>query len=378
MKKVITLSSGTAIIFGAIALQSAHAQTSVTLYGVIDEALRFTTHQNTGSGSKSQLGLSEGAFNGPRWGLRMSEDLGGGNKAFALLESGFNLNTGKSDQQGQLFGRQLYMGFSNPTWGALRAGRQYGTLYSLMATVDPLGTANIPELDWPSFFTGLRYDNTLDYQNKLGPMNVEVQYSFGNQAGSTSIGRTLGASLWYGTPALTAGVAGQQSRDAVNHKAQLAMIVGKGSYGPLSLYGYYGHSTKDAGFRIGTSGTTDPLANTSLASNYNTVAGTGTQTAGRIDNLFVLATSYKFTSTLNVIGGWMLDLAQGVAGADSGRTQTYYATVVYSLSKRTDIYAEVDYDRLSGAAKTDVNGLLAGFGGANTRVGAIGGLRVRF
>lgn len=374
VKKIAMIS--TLIAGGAVG--TANAQSSVTLYGLMDEGLRYSTHVNTGNGSKSQFSLQEGAFSGPRWGLRIAEDLGSGMKALALLESGFNTNTGKSDQQGQLFGRQAYVGISAPGFGQLRAGRQYGAVYNLMATLDPISTGNIAEDDWNDFLTGLRFDNTLDYTNNLGPINLDLQYSTGNQAGSTTVGRTIAAALSYVGKWGTVGVAAHESRDAANRKVQVGFIGAKGTYKNANIFGYYVHSTKEAGFTVGTSGTTLPLANISMTSNYSTVGGTGTQTAGRLDRLYLLGANYHFTPAFTLTSAWMVDYAHGLNGPDSGRTQTYYVTGVYSLSKRTDVYAEVDYDRLSGGAKTDVNGLLAGFGGANTRLGTMLGLRVKF
>ena len=348
----------------------AHAQSSVTLYGLIDEAVRYTTHNATGVAgqSKSLVSLQEGAFNGPRWGLLGTEDLGSGMKAFFRLENGFNTNTGKFDQNGQEFGRQAYVGLSAPTWGELRLGRQYGAMYNFMALVDPIYTGNIGDLFWQDYLTGLRFDNTADYTNSYGPVHVDFQYSFGNQAGDAQAGRTMGGVVSYVMPWLTAGVSVQESYDATNHQSQVGLLGAKGTYGKFSLYAYYTHSTKDAGFTVGTGGTTTPLANTTMASN--------TTGAGRLDSMTQLGASYRFTPAFTLIASWMLDYAH--VGGNSGRLQTFYSTAIYQLSKTVDVYAEADYSRLSGLAKYDTNPLLATFGGANTRLGVMGGLRVRF
>ena len=69
-----------------VALTStAHAQSSVTLYGIIDEGFNI----NTNSGGKHLYNLSSGVMQGSRWGLRGAEDLGGGAKAIFVLENGF-------------------------------------------------------------------------------------------------------------------------------------------------------------------------------------------------------------------------------------------------------------------------------------------------
>lgn len=86
-KSVVTL----ALLMAAVKV--AYAQSSITLYGIIDESVQYT-HNATPTGS-SEVGLYAGNLSGDRWGLKGSEDLGGGLKAIFQLEDGFNLNNGK-------------------------------------------------------------------------------------------------------------------------------------------------------------------------------------------------------------------------------------------------------------------------------------------
>src|SRR5689334_19126644 len=87
---------------------AAHAQSSVTLYGIIDVGLNYISNA---SGSRL-FNLSTGVQQANRFGLRGVEDLGGGLKAIFVLENGFNLGTGALGQnnpgstQGLMFGRQ--------------------------------------------------------------------------------------------------------------------------------------------------------------------------------------------------------------------------------------------------------------------------------
>lgn len=88
---------------------AANAQSSVTLYGVVDLPIEYTNHLAPGLGAPnasgvpqaapgggSRVGLSGGGgLSGSRWGLRGTEDLGGGLKALFVLESGFGLDDGK-------------------------------------------------------------------------------------------------------------------------------------------------------------------------------------------------------------------------------------------------------------------------------------------
>ena len=109
-----------------------HAQSSVTLYGLIDES-RFEAVSNvpvagkTGGGTQYALDAING-LNGTRWGLRGTEDLGGGLAAIFTLENGFDLNTGKLGQGGAEFGRQAFVGLSSSRFGTLTLGRQYDSV----------------------------------------------------------------------------------------------------------------------------------------------------------------------------------------------------------------------------------------------------------
>ena len=126
----------------------AMAQTSVTLYGVLDEGLNYTNNV----GGHSQVALESGFPHGSRWGLKGTEDLGGGVKAFFQLESGFVVDTGRSAQGGLLFGRQAYVGLSSDRLGAVTLGRQYDSTVDFLSQTSVAGT-------WGGYMFGHPYDN---------------------------------------------------------------------------------------------------------------------------------------------------------------------------------------------------------------------------
>ena len=80
---------------GVIAMASsfACAQTSsVQLYGIVDAAVRHTNHE--GTGDKSLTKMVGGGMSQSRWGINVTEDLGGGLKAIANLENRVNIDDG--------------------------------------------------------------------------------------------------------------------------------------------------------------------------------------------------------------------------------------------------------------------------------------------
>ena len=127
-KSVIALA-----VLGAFA-GAAAAQSSVTLYGRADANITYSDRGSILDGN-SRTSLYDGGANsgigGSRFGLRGVEDLGGGLKAFFLLESGFNIDTGGQENANsgsaanpqRLFSRLAYVGLSS-SLGEIRLGRQ--------------------------------------------------------------------------------------------------------------------------------------------------------------------------------------------------------------------------------------------------------------
>src|SRR5690606_4497302 len=113
----------------------AQAETSVTMYGILDTGYGYSNVkynkngvviQNTNSGLRG-----DGVFNGNRWGVRGSEDLGNGLRAIFNLDAGCNLGNGNLAQgDDKLFGRQAWLGLASDNWGSLTMGRQYSAATS--------------------------------------------------------------------------------------------------------------------------------------------------------------------------------------------------------------------------------------------------------
>ena len=112
---------------GAIALAlvapAAFAQSSVTIYGIIDLDGQYL------SGHSKQVLVTSGGQSGSRIGFKGTEDLGSGYFADFVLEGGINVDTGGSGQGGQLFGRQAFGALRTP-FGTASAGRQYSSIYT--------------------------------------------------------------------------------------------------------------------------------------------------------------------------------------------------------------------------------------------------------
>ena len=170
----------------------AHAETSVTLYGILDAGIgyqKLKVNDDAGDFSQKRIGMINGIQSGNRWGLKGSEDLGDGLRAVFVLESGFDLGTGKSGQGSRLFGRQATLGLAGDSWGQLDFGRQTNIASKyLSAVADPFG-GGFDQANIGGAFTAAntaRYDNMVMYQTpNFSGFQFGVGYSFnvnGNQA----------------------------------------------------------------------------------------------------------------------------------------------------------------------------------------------------
>jgi predicted porin len=159
---------------------AAHAQSSVTLYGIADVNVQLIDPKV--SGVKSTTGVNSGHQSGSRWGFRGSEDLGGGLKAVFTLENGFSVDTGTIGQGGRLFGRQAWVGLEGG-FGTVALGR-FAALgsgtgsFDMFGFTDPFltgfGGANLIF----SIANAFRYDNGILWRSqKMGGFQVGLEHS---------------------------------------------------------------------------------------------------------------------------------------------------------------------------------------------------------
>jgi predicted porin len=145
-------------ILALCAATPALAQDNVTVFGVLDTYLEHAT-----AGATGITRLQSGGVSGSRLGFRGSEDLGSGNRAIFMLESGINVDDGTSGQGGLLFGRQAWVGVATRA-GDVTLGRHYSPLFFTLVTYGlggGMGWGNAS-----NYFTDnsvLRVNNSISY-----------------------------------------------------------------------------------------------------------------------------------------------------------------------------------------------------------------------
>lgn len=339
MKKYLFLSTL------AAASGFANAQSSVTLFGAVDNYLQI------GSGSvlnRTQLG--SGGTGSSRIGVRGVEDLGGGMSASFWLEAGIltdtgaggttntnNQTTGTTGGGGLTFGRRSTLSLSGG-WGEVRLGRDYSVAYYNRFEFDPFGNSGVgASQTFAGALTGpipTRVSNAVMYflPANLGGIYGVAQYYSGenaSNAGATADDGT-GGGFRVGYKA------GPVNVSLASTRTQYATTATTGDITSTNVGGRY------------------DLGNFSLLAGYyrekvNTIAGLtgrGPQVGGiyRVGNGQIKAqwSAYKTTAT---------------GGPETKKISLGY---VHALSKRTSFYGSYARVRNSGGATTALNGSITG------------------
>ena len=186
--------------------------------------------------------------------VAVSEALGVDVAAVFTLESGVLTDTGRSDQNGVLFGRQAYVGLDGRL-GMLTLGRLYNPQYLVLIDVaDPFkgGGGMAGSASNLAGYTVKRYDNTIKYVTpKLGGLSASAIYSFGEMAFSSASNRAYGATLGYADGPVTLSISHQRKRNflqasgtvpAVDNSARNSLVAANFNFGIGTAYAGYGHN----------------------------------------------------------------------------------------------------------------------------------------
>ncbi|RQR33267.1 porin [Burkholderia sp. Bp9142] len=184
---------------------AAHAQSSVTLYGIVDAGVLYlskTQNLATGGNSGKFVGLQNAGIAPSMFGLRGTEDLGGGLKAEFNLESGIDLtNGGFNNSNGNLFGREAWVGLKGG-FGEVKAGLQFSPFFLSVWNLDPRFFSEFGSIlaiyGNTIGATGSFNPNAISYTSPvLAGLQASAMFSFGGVPGNFQSGRQYSASLKY-------------------------------------------------------------------------------------------------------------------------------------------------------------------------------------
>jgi len=430
-KKIIGMSI--AVLFAANnAAAQATNGSNIEIYGVLDTTFGTQTHSFGGNSNfpatvnplspnnapNSTTGLFNGGIQASRWGFRGTEDLGGGIQAFFTMESGFNLPSGtvancaaalannsgvnpatgklvaatsdaaNCSTNGNLFGRQAFVGLRDAQLGSVAAGLNYSPIFDVVVAYDPVQAAQLfSPIGFSSTLGGgggiaedTRLANSVKYTNKIGDFNVVGLVKMGEVAGTKKAqsGYALGAG--YQANGIGVQFAYQAQYDGIKEGSgtttQLSGQVANTSAYMLAAKYAFDDATLKAGYESITykqptdtmfaSASGSPLAITNLNGYSITVKNfTG---ADQVTDVLWFGGDYNFTPKFNLSAG-IYDVkykASSDNGQLAGDIYSYSALADYHFTKRTDVYAGLMLSKYKGdkfpSTTTNSSNAIYGFG----------------
>jgi predicted porin len=370
----------------------AHAQSSVTLYGLLDAGLTYTSNVD----HNSKWAAGSGGINQSMFGLRGSEDLGNGLKAIFTLESGFNVNNGRFANNNGMFNRQAFVGLSSAQFGTVTLGRQYDAAQDYLAPLTATGS-------WGGTYFAHPFNNDNLNTNGGLPVNNSIKYSsanyagftfggtygFSNQAGQFANNRQYSLGAAYQWQGLHLGAAyAQQNNPGATNAAGTASNGGASdgvvanTVGPIQGQFRQRQFGAAASYAFGPATVGAAFTQSRIDNLVGAAAG---QRQGRSNNYEVNA-KYNVTPALGLGVAYTFTDARGYGeNVDGNDMKTRYHQIGlqadYSLSRRTDVYAQAVYQHAMGDG-----GVASIYSGDNTvptsssknQTAATVGLRHRF
>lgn len=356
-------------VLGAFAV-TASAQSSVTVYGIIDAAVVATTNQTATGGSK--FSMDAGQLLTSRWGIKGSEDLGGGLKANFNLEGTLANDTGAAgagfggnvfNQTGNntsLFDRLSWVGLSG-NFGAVTLGRNNILGVDSVGLADPMSLAHagsnpnvmFSALNSGAFFggfgtnqggTALRQNNSIKYVSPLmSGFGGALMYGLGEKAGDTSASSYAGLSGFFTDGTNGAALSYAKMKDNAN-AASLTGFAGGAKFKvapSVMLRGTYAQTKVDGAIKI------DALPN----ANGRKIAVIGLGADFSLSDQTTLTAAYYNTKR---------------SGDIDGKADQYIGLAKYAFSKRTTAYASLTYAKAGSVNAQDVSLALGIIGAGNS------------
>jgi general bacterial porin, GBP family len=379
MKKTLLLAGIT-----GLCASTAYAQSSVTLYGLLDAGVTYTSNDQNQKGANFRATGNQ--TSGSRFGLAGAEDLGGGLKAIFTLESGFDVFNGTTDN-GRLFNRQSWVGISAPTWGAVTVGRQYD---SMVDYVSPLSLANFDEKGGGRMFShpfnndnlaaGFRVNNSVKSASpSWGGFSFGGLYGASNEAdGLSSNNRAYSIGAKYDNGPLRLAVSYlilNEPNGALNtggavandyafqaDKQQTFGAGGSYAFGPANIGFVYTQTTLDSVLNFG--------GGSGLAAGAGDVKVNNYELNGKYSGTpaWLMTAAYTYTDAKYSQDG----------GDQKGKWNQFTLMSDYSLSKRTDLYVAAAYQKASGDAERAYIAGASGYSDKDSQVVVTTGTRHRF
>jgi GBP family porin len=303
----------------------------VQLYGLLDIGVNYTTRAQSGANSGQLFSLTSSVLQPNRWGLRGSEDLGGGLRAIFTLESGFFLENGTASQ-GLAFSRNSTVGLAG-NWGEVRMGRQFDFMYDLglysgivNVSGGMAGSAHTYGVD--NRLDGVKVNNSVRYLGHFGGFNIGAMYALGGVPGQPTAKDAMSFTLGYTNTRFSVDAAYTDDHNPEFSPLLSPWLSHATGVKTAGLGAYFNVDEKTRVFALYTYSRAESLANKS--------------------NLYTAGASYQITPSLSVGADYTLAFTRDSEN-NKGRLQEGDLGLDYLLSKSTDLYTGFTYQRVTGA-----------------------------
>jgi predicted porin len=339
MKIASVTHAAVAACFATLVLPaSVHAQSSVTLYGSLDAGLGYVSNLH---GSRTFI-AEQGTLQADRFGLQGVEDLGAGRSAVFRLEGGFLTTTGAASSSATLFNRQAYVGLSDPRFGTVTLGRQTDWNFDWLGSVSTgqvLGDFSVfhpGNLDGLGSTLPVQLSSTAKWKSaSYNGLTFGVLYGFPGATGSNTNGRTISFGGNYAN----------------------------GPFKLVAVYSEYRDRLLPLSNGLGLTSFEGQAIAPGATFNARQVRDAGIGGSYRFERVTVhaLATDLRITSARTE------HFRTFDAGANLRLTPSEEVSAgAYSLSKSTQLYADLMFETAGGGAVADTLGIGASSGGKQT------------
>lgn len=360
--KLASISGACALVFGSALAVPAAAQSSVTISGILDVAVRRVSNDGVGSANA----VVSGSNSTSRLNVSVLEDLGGGLKAGATLEHGLLVDTGAVATADKFWDRRATVSLMDDRLGEARLGRDYVPSYSVWTRLDPFSyvgaarsanlisatpTGPIKSAYGSAANTTVRADNTAQWllPSGLGGLEGGVMLAAGEGRDATAgRGRVVGARLGYSFGDVSIAAAQTETRNS---------LTTTGSFKDSVL----GAQLQLAPVKLGLAWRTFKLADSKQA--------------------LLMASASSSFGAHEVKASWVRSNFSGRVGStviDANDSTQLGLGYVYNLSKRTALYGTLARISNDGAAKVVITDGPAGMAAGGTSKALEAGVRHRF
>ena len=354
-----------------VAYAAVHAQSSVTIYGIMDAGATYSDKVASGTGTTSgrQFGIGSGLLQSSRFGLRGSEDLGGGLNATFSLEQGVGVDQGTGGTSTKAWSRRSVVGLSGKTFGTLDVGWRKDFLDDVgnfYGSVTPFGTFiyngslnNLNRASGGSRATNMVYYATGNFSGLRAYGTVGLGETSGSKRAGSAWGGganydggifSVGGGYWQsmrGTGTGAATSADQAAPNSVGCNGTAGGVAGdvclttwtigaKVNAGPVLARGMYSLVKHPL---VTTTGAAAP----NFATTFTSSLGTGAFTSGGPNNtkgqLLDVGLDYKLSAPALLKVSYLQSQYDFLGASSKGKVRQLTVGGEYYLSKRTTVYA---------------------------------------